>query len=210
MLLNPSVPALVYLYSGEFDVIQCYVTDRDWGRMQHRRLSLCGVMSVALFIHAPPFLYQAAILLTSWWQTSQNPWLSVRDSCTHLAEAPTLLTVPLFFCCFLTAKETQLKSLSSSGSAPAWALFLVWQWNGTFRFCFMHFLFLPKIYIRPRNLFFFFFCSHSFFFPTLVIFACLWFAILLSCPRFLSLWLIFSGLQKQKIRQNLKGKKRAI
>lgn len=115
---------------------------------------------------------------------------------------------PSFFCCFLTAKETQLKSLSSSGSAPAWALFLVWQWNGTFRFCFMHFLFLPKIYIRPRNLFFF--CSHSFFFHTLVIFACLWFPILLSCPRFLSLWLIFSGLQKQKIRQNLKGKKRAV
>lgn len=48
---------------------------------------------------------QAAILLTSSWQTSQYPWLSVRDSHTNLAEASTL-SLSLFIR-FSTAKEKQ-------------------------------------------------------------------------------------------------------
>lgn len=117
MLLNPSMPAWFICTLKTLDVIWSYVTGRDWGRMQHRRLSSCGVMSAALFIHVPLFLTKL-LSLTSWWQASQYPWLSVMDSYTHthtLAEASSLSLS--LFPCSLTAKET-LPGLH------AWSLFL--------------------------------------------------------------------------------------
>lgn len=112
MLLNPSMPAWFICALGNLDVILRYVTDRDCGRMHHRGLSCCTVMSVSLFIHVP-LSFQAAIPITTWWQMSQYPRLSVRDAHT-LGRGFYTFAVPLSLV-FSAAEETELKTLSGLG-----------------------------------------------------------------------------------------------
>lgn len=107
----------VYLYSGEFGCKIKLCNRQRLGQNVAQKAVLLW-SDVSRIVHSCASLsLQAAILLTSWWQTSQYPWLSVRDSHTHLAEASTLSVS--FFLCFLTAKETNFKNTVRSGSAPA-------------------------------------------------------------------------------------------
>ena len=126
--------------------------------MQHRRLSCCGAMSVALFIHVPLFLSK---LLSFEHPVAGVPISLVeRKGFTYtLGRGFYSLTVPLS--AFLNSQRNKTQNTVRSGSAPAWSLFLGWHWNSTFLFCFMHFSLPSKIYTRARNLFFFLSLPHS-------------------------------------------------
>lgn len=72
---------------------------------------------VSCIVHSCASLsLRAAILLTSWWQTSQQPRLSVRDS-QKLGRAFCSLAVPLSL--FLNTKRNRSQNTVGSGSAPA-------------------------------------------------------------------------------------------
>lgn len=79
-LLNPSMPVLLYLYLEEFGCNIVLCNRQGLGQNAAQKAVLLW-SDVGCTVHSCASLsLQAAILLTSWWQTSQQPWLSVWDS----------------------------------------------------------------------------------------------------------------------------------